>query len=701
MVSTMGNSRGYQKLLEPFQLKHLTLKNRIVKAPYSSTNSDERGYVLNSAVYHYDAVAKGGVGLLIPESVAVDPLGTTGSPRMAIWDDSYIPGQRRLAEAVHKHGAAILMQIHHAGPSYSTGTYGGLQTAGVQPLGPRAASSLTKQQLPGPRPNLPKGLTSSEIGDLIQKFTRAAERAAEAGFDGVELHFGTGYLMNSFLSRAWNKRSDEYGGTLENWTRFATKIARSVRKSLGEKFVIGARINGAEYGATHGDGITYEESCGIGRILEEAGVDLLHIMAYGYNHFEWVTFPEQSLYPEIPKGMTKFAEAVRRGESLVASARSVKEAVSIPVITNGGLSFESAERVLREGHADLAAFGRALIADPDAPNKLRSGRVKDIRHCTRCMVCFDAFVRSEHERCRVNAAFAKEKELQIIPAPEKKKVLVVGGGPSGMEAARVAAMRGHTVSLYERHAKLGGLIPLASLIKSTEIEDLPRFVAYLERQLDELGVRVKRGQAVDAKLVRQLAPDAVVVASGAKLRVPSIPGIKSRKVITSSDLQAWVKLPMRFLGPYFLEWATKIWLPIGKRVILIGGLMQGVELAEFLVKRGRQVVITETGDELGTGMLELHRVRLLEWLQEKGCQLLAGVTYDKITEKGVSLITKEGRRQFFGCDTIVVLSVREADYSLYQELKKTVPEVHVIGDCNEPGMIADAVEAGYSVGCAI
>jgi 2,4-dienoyl-CoA reductase (NADPH2) len=697
----MDSSRNHETLLEPFKLKHLTLKNRMVKAPYSSTNSDERGYILDSAVHHYDSVARGGVGLFITESVAVDPLGISGSPRMAIWDDSFIPGQKRLVDAVHAHGTPIIMQVHHAGPAYSTGYYGGSVTGKVARLAPKSASSLTMEQMPGPRPNLPEGLTVPEIKDLVHKFTRAAERASEAGFDGVELYFGGNYLLNSFLSRAWNKRTDEYGGTLENRTRFAAEIVRGVRNSLGDKLIIGSRINGAEYGARYGDGITHEESRQIARILEDAGVDLLHVNCFGFNHHEWVIFAEQSLYPEIPKGMEDFAKAVRRGEPFVAAAESIKKAVSIPVIAVGKLNFESAERVLKQGRADLVAFGRPFIADPDAPNKLRKGLAEDIRPCTYCMTCLDAFIRSEHERCRVNAAFAKEKEMEIVPAIKKKNVLVIGGGPSGMEAARVAALRGHTVSLYERQAGLGGLLPLASLIKGTEVDNLPPFITYLERQLDKLGVQVKRGESVDAKLVRALAPDAVIVAAGSKLRVPDIPGIKSKNVVTSSDLQAKVKLPKRLLGTSFLEKATKVWLPLGKRVVLIGGLMQGVELAEFLVKRGREVVITESSDQLGTGVLEIHRQRLLDWLREKGATLLAGVTYEKITDEGVSLTTKEGEKRFFQADSVIVLSVREPDHSLYEELKGVIPEVHLVGDCKQPGMIVDAVEGGYRAACAV
>ncbi len=469
----MNGASRYRKMLEPFRFKHLVLKNRMVKAPYVSTYCDERGYVLDSAVYHYEAIAKGGEGLFITESVAVDPLGVTGAPRMAIWDDSYVPGQRRIAEAVHKYGTPILMQLGHAGPARSTGSYGATSTSKVAPLVPKAASSLTQEQLPGPRPNCPEGLTKAEIEDLIRKYLKAAERARAAGFDGVELHFATGYLMNSFFSRAWNKRTDEYGGPIQNRTRFATDIVRLVRQTLGDTFIIGARINGAEYGARYGDGLTYDEAGQIGQILEGAGVDLLHVTQTGYNDWEWVSYPEQIFYPRPPKDMDNgFAEAIRRGESPVRILEPIKKAVSIPVIANSGLTFASAERTLRKGLADLVSFARALIADPDTPNKLRGGSDADVRPCTHCMTCADTFMHSQHERCRVNAAFGNEREMQITPAATKKNVLVIGSGPAGLEAARVAAMRGHKVVVYERQRFLGGLLPLAALIKGRQIEDL-------------------------------------------------------------------------------------------------------------------------------------------------------------------------------------------------------------------------------------
>lgn len=702
----MAKHGNYRTLLDSYRLKHLTLKNRIVKAPYSSTGADSNGNVLDSGVAHYDSVARGGVGLFITESVAVDPLGTSGSPRMAIWDDCFIPGQRRLVEAVHKYGIPVLAQIHHAGTAHSIGVYGAQEEQEVAPVTPLGPSTLSREELPGERSNLPRGLTIPEIKELVGKFIRASERAQEAGYDGVELHCAFAYLLSSFFSPAWNRRTDEYGGVVENRARFALEILQGIRRSLGDGFIVGVRMNAREfmtkkymtYQGPTSRCLTYEDSGRIAKLLEESGADFIHVSAFGNGlRWEWAHFPEQVLFPDIPEGAEDFKRGVRRGEALIPGAEYIKKKVSIPVIGGDGMTFESAERVLRQGRADLISFARPLISDPDFPNKLREGRGKDIRPCTRCMTCLDAFIRSEHEKCRVNAAFAKEQKMEIAPAFVKKRVLVVGGGPAGMEAARVAALRGHKVTLAERQLKLGGLMLLASLIKGTEVEDIPAFITYLTHQMDRLNIEVNKGRSVDAALVRELKPDVAIVATGSKLTTPNIPGINGRTVTTSSDLHKRVKPLLHFFGPSFLSWASRLWLPIGRRVVLIGGLMQGAEVAEFLVKRGRQVVMTDTSEQLGLGMLEINRTRLLNWLTEKGVSLLAGVIYEKITNEGVTLTTKEGRRMTIQADTVMVVSVPVADHSLYRELKTLVPEVYEIGDCHNPGMIVDAVEAGARV----
>lgn len=699
----MKGAGRYPYLLKPLRLKHLTLRNRIVKAPYSSTGADSRGYVLPAGRDHYEAIAEGGIGLFITESVAVDPLGVSGTPRMAIWDDSFIPGQAQLAATVHRYGTPILMQIHHAGPSYSTGRLGhwSISDETVERLQPLSASTLGPDQLPGPRRTPPRGLTVEEIDALVEKFTLAAERAAAAGFDGVELHFATGFLVNSFFSRAWNKRTDAYGGSIANRARFGCSIVRGIRQRVGDAFIVSARINAVEYGARHEDGLTHAESTEISRLLEDAGVDLLNVTVYGYNSSEWALFPEQVLFPQAPQDMKEFARGVHRGAPLVKDAHAIKAAVSIPVIAVGKLNVSSAERALRRGRADLVAFGRALIADPELPRKVADGRVGDIRPCTHCMTCVDALGRSEHERCRVNAAFAKEQELAIRPTGKKKRVVIVGGGPAGMEAARVAALRGHQVTLIERMPRLGGLVRLAALVKGTEIEELPAFIGYLERQLHQLGVVVRRAQTADMRLIQKLAPDAAIVATGSELALPQIPGILNRNVVTSIDLLKKLQFPMRLLGISILERASRLWLPLGKRVVLVGGQMQGAELAEFLVKRGRQVVMTDSAPELGTGLLEIHRTRLLDWLRANGATLLSGVQYEEITESGLRLVTHDGRSRFLEADNVVVLAVRKPHLALRDAISAFVPEVHLAGDCEKPGMIVDAVEAGYRSALAV
>ena len=691
----------YERLFEPLVLGNLKLKNRFVKAAYSSTNSDERGYVLDSAVHHYDAVARGGVGLFITESVAVAPDGVSGSPRMAIWDDSYVPGQRRLADAVHAYGTPIIMQLQHAGPSFSTGAYGGWSDASVERLEPRGPSSLTQDELPGPRSNLPKGLSLEEIHELVETFTLAAERAARAGYDGVQLHGAISYLIATFFSRAWNKRTDEYGGSIENRCRFAVDITKSIRKRLGPDFIISIRYNGVELGARHGDGITYAESTQIAEIMESAGIDLVDITLYGYNHFELVTQPEQMLYPAVPSGAETFAAAVREGAPLLEAASNVKRAVGIPVITVG-FSFDRAEQALRDGSVDLVAFARALMSDPDAPRKLEAGRSADVRPCTYCMTCLDTFMRGEHERCRVNASFAKEQELAIIPVAEPARVLVVGGGPAGLEAARVARLRGHDVTLYERERNLGGLMPLMSFVKGTGVEKVTPFTDYLIRQLAVLGVDVHRNKSVDVSLVRRLRPDAVVVATGSSMRLPDVPGIQSKNVLTTQFLHKWSKLPLRTLGPRRLEVLSRRWLPmVGKRVAIVGGAMEGIELAEFLVHRGRQVTVVESGVGLGSGIIALHRNRALTWLRKEGATLLDGVVYDEITDRGVRVTTSEGESSFIPSDTTIVLALREPDLTLERQLQGDVPKVVTVGDAARPGLIVDAIEDGYRAALAI
>ena len=590
----MSANRRLRRLLEPLQVKQVTLRNRIVKPAQVLGFAAEDGNAGPMLIDFYASLAKGGVGLIIVESSCVDyPIGGKGQNRLRIDDDAFIPSFSRLAETIHGHGCPTFLQLSHNGPA---GHFSDLQ--------PLAASALSADEIPISDPRVkydpPRAMTLADIERAVEKHAEAAWRAKQAGFDGVEVHAGHSYLLNSFLSRAWNRRDDDYGcQTLETRARFAAEIVRAIRTRVGPDFVVGMRVNGEEWG--HEQGITPAESRGFAKLLESAGLDIIHVTGwgYGYGAYSWVQYPEQLLYPE-PR--VPLAKLVRKPGVIASRAAGIKEAVSIPVIAVGSLGPELGEWILRQGMADAIAMGRRLMADPELPRKLAEGRSEDIRPCMACLECRTAFQKYRPISCRVNAALGKEREDQIEPAARKKRVVVVGGGPGGMEAARVAAARGHEVVLYEKEPRLGGSLPLAALIKGTTIEDLPALVGYFETQLQKLGVRVELRQEFTPEMARALEPEAVVVAIGGQHSTPAIPGIERRNVLTAQALERKVTPYLRLLGPELLGWITRFWLPVGKRVVVIGGLLHGCQVAAFLVKRGRHVTIIEASDQVGEGI---------------------------------------------------------------------------------------------------
>jgi 2,4-dienoyl-CoA reductase (NADPH2) len=351
--------------------------------------------------------------------------------------------------------------------------------------------------------------------------------------------------------------------------------------------------------------------------------------------------------------------------------------------------------------ADLIALGRRLLADPELPNKVMEGRLDDVTPCMACLECLEHLERGEPVQCRVNAALGREREYELKPAGERKKVMVIGGGPAGMEAARVAAARGHEVTLYDREPKPGGLLPLAALIKGTAVECLTGLVKYLKNQLAKNGASLKLGKEVNPALIEEIKPDVAVVAVGGTPVVPDIQGIYNRRVVSTADLRRQSKFWLRFLGPEVLGWLTKFWLPIGKRVVIIGGQIQGCETAEFLVKRGRKVTIIEPSDQLGGGMPGAGRVRLLVWLAEKNVTMLTGVVVEGITDRGITIVTGDGERRMIEADTILPVLPLKDNKKLYDALQGKVPEVYAIGDCNESQLILEAIADGSRIGHSI
>ncbi len=443
--------------------------------------------------------------------------------------------------------------------------------------------------------------------------------------------------------------------------------------------------------------------------MKLAGADNLHPKADGMGPlYSLINWPEAVCYPEVPDPLPKELDGSHSGAGFwVPLAALVRKAVNIPVIATAGIDAEMAEKILQDDKADFIGMTRRLLADPDLPNKAYEGRMEDIAPCTRCLSCIEAihtqYVPGEFGKsfCRINASLAKEREYEIKPAEKKKKVMVVGGGPAGMEAARVAALRGHEVVLYEKEHKLGGSVPVAATIKGLDIEDLPALVRYLEIQITKLGVKINLAKRLIRLWLRSIKPDVLILATGGLYSIPDIPGIDSPRVVKAADLNSKLKKALRFAGPAKLTWATKFWMPIGKNVVIIGGGIHGLQTAVFLTKRGKNVTVVEEAEKMGAMVIENHKVRLFGWLEEKGVQMFSGVRYEEITDEGLTITTREGEKKTLVADTILPALPMVPNTEILEILKDTAPEVYQIGDCGNPALIIDAIGDGSRIGRAI
>ncbi|HJX35409.1 MAG TPA: FAD-dependent oxidoreductase [Dehalococcoidales bacterium] len=684
----------FQKLLEPSYIGKVKTRNRIIKTAQGSSFIEPDGYVGEQAKAYYETMAKGGVGLLIVESCGVEyPLGIHHFPvQFHLDDDKYIPGYTELVQVVHKHGCPIFLQLFHSGPWNPTGLLPKRDT--------KSASTLTEAELPGPRFAIPRGVSLAEIEDLIQMFVKASQRAKKAGFDGVEINAATCHLINSFYSRIFNKREDEFGcASLENRARFLNRIIIDTKKQLGTDFAVTALINIAEYG--HEKATTFEEGVQFARLAAEAGADAIQVRAHGYGHRGGLLQPDRLFYPEFPKPLPKDLDWSHRGVgAIIPLAQAVKKVVSVPVIAACRLDPVLGEKLLQQGDIDFVGMTRRLLADPELPNKVAAGNLEDINPCTGCLYCMDVRLHNTPIRCRINANLGREREFALKPAAKIKQVLVIGGGPSGMEAARVAALRGHKVTICEKTAKLGGLLPLASMLKDIETDELLALIKYLDHQMTKAGVTVKLNTEVDAALIAQLKPDVVIVAAGGIDSIMDIPGINGKNIVTGAKLHGQLKFYSRFFSPKTLARLTKVWMPIGKNVVVIGGTIHGCELAEFLIKRGRKVTIIHSGTEIGEGMTGDDQFQFLRWIAEKDAAIITGATVDKITKNGLS-IKIGGKEQTIVADTIALALPLQSNPSLLKQLEGKLTEIYAIGDCNEPHLIADAIAGGSRIGHSI
>ena len=641
----MSAGQQFSKLLEPGNIGKMTLRNRMVMPPMVTNFASEKGYVTQQTKDYYEARARGGISLIIVEATCIDASeGKTFSRQLLIDNDNFVTGMADLTEVIHRHGARAALQIHHGGRVASS------EITGKKPVAP--------SPVPVPGGEMPRPLTGAEIAWLVTSFTQAAVRAKRAGFDGIEVHGAHGYLVSQFLSATSNKRDDQYGGSVENRTRFLLEILKAIRREVGREYPVWCRLSAIEFGVE--DGITIEETIQVARMVEEAGADAIHVSVTGAGPSRT---PPMALQPG----------------RILPLAETVREAVSIPIIGVMKINPQLGESALREGKADFIAFGRALLADPDIPGKVSLARLDDIKPCIYCGNCSDTlYLSPDGINCTVNPALGIEREYRLTSATRSKKVIIVGGGPAGMEAARVTALRGHHVQLYEKELELGGQLLVAQIARYKQtIGDLTR---YLSKSMENQDVEVHLATEVTPDLVAKETPDAVVLATGGSPLIPDIPGVDRDNVVLATDV---------------LMNRAKV----GDQVVIIGGELVGCEVAGFLVEAGKKVTLMRRGKELALKVSPSIRGPLLYYLSsEEKVTIMTGVQYRKITVDGVTIINREGRELFIEADTVVMAAGAKPNNELLPFLKERVSEVYAIGDCIEPRNIQAAMKEGYRIG---
>ena len=612
MPTSAATTRDATRVLfTPFDLAGLRLKNRLIMAPMG-TCLDEGGHITDATIAYYRRRAEGGVGTITVEGVLVSA--DTEGPEPKISGPEYLPGLKRLVEALREYDITIGVQLMHPGRQVVHG--------------PTVAPSPVPLNSHAP---IPHELTEAEIADIVEDYAKAADLAREAGFDFVEVHGAHGYLPSNFLSPLDNRRSDSYGGSLENRARFSLEVARAIIATVGPEMPLVWRINGDD---GMPGGLTIDEAVEVSQWLEETGVAAISVSA-GTWHTLHVTLAPMF----VPRG------------HMVEYAAAVKRAVNVPVIAVGRLDDpELAAKVVADGDADLVLLGRALIAEPDWPVKVEEGRFNELRPCIACNACVDLVGRGERARCSVNPEAGRELEWEVVPTTAARRVMVIGSGPAGMEAARIARIRGHDVSIWERAEQLGGKLEVAGLAPSKR--EVLRFRDHQSNRLAELGVEIHLNSEVTPEVVTAEAPDVVIVAIGAEPIIPPIPGIGAEIV---HDAQQLLR--------------GDVSVAPGERVVVIGGSATGCETAEHLTGEGAEVTIIEMRPGVGFGIEAITRRHLIRELKRSGVQMLTGAKVIMIEDDHV-LYEADGETRSVPADRVALaLGFRPAGQGLADQIE--------------------------------
>jgi len=662
-------------LFQPLKIGSMEVKNRVVMpAMGMGFGIDEDGCVNPQLTEFYVERARGRPGMMTVGGAAVDPMGLITPRGMEVlWDDKVIPAFQEMVRAVHKYDVKFGIQLLHAG----------LQSYFEQPVGPSEHSPLPKFTYSAATTvkTSPRGMSVGEVKECVKAFGSAAERCVKAGFDFLEVNAGHGYLINQFLTPYFNKRTDEYGGSYENRIRFLLEVIREIRGRIGNEIPVGVRINGDDFLGE--DGWTLRDACRLTPILEKEGVNYLNVSAGTYD-----------------TGHISLMSMYRDQGAIVYLAEEVKKHVSIPVMAVGRIKNPiMADEIIKEGKADLVGMGRAHLADPEIVEKARKGEIADIRLCLGCARgCIDRAARQAKAgeldtaiSCVVNPRVGREYFIKEIPDEKKsaaKNVLVAGGGPAGLEAARRAAFAGHRVVLCESRAMIGGQLRLAARMpRRQEMEDIVR---WYERQLSKLGVEVRLNTPVSEALLDELRPEVFVLATGSLPEVPLgfVTGLGNIKDIELLMVDEFIE-EQRLTGD---------------SVLVIGGDQIGAQVADFLSEQGKRVYIAEKAAYLAEKMAGVEVVDLVDRIRKKGVKVYRRVQVVEILPGDeVWIVSDRGREKLPQVDTIILASDRRPNVFLAEVAERKGIETHIIGDAKgvstgDEGTVFAAIAAGYEVG---
>jgi 2,4-dienoyl-CoA reductase-like NADH-dependent reductase (Old Yellow Enzyme family)/thioredoxin reductase len=637
-----------KKLFTPFHIKSCHLKNRIVMPPLASFLIEDDGSYSEKTIEHYRRRAAGGPGMVIMEAHGVTPEGIVSKHQARIYDDRFIEGLSKIASVMKSEGAVPAIQIHHAGRQVP---------ARVINRKPFAPSPLPCPAIKGDV----EPLTIEGIQEIILAFGQAAIRVVQAGFELIEIHGAHGYLINQFLSRFSNIREDEYGGDIVGRTRFAREIIREIRKKVGEGFPISFKISAQEFVP---QGLTTEESIKILKQLVEEGLDIVQVSAGNDATPEWICQP-----------------MFMKQACLADSAAKIKAALDVPIMVVGRINDpRMADTIITEGKADLVCMGRGLLADPELPKKAQKGQLDDIRICIACNTCMQSIFRKGRIECLVNPRLGREKEMEIQPTNTPKKVMVIGGGPAGLNVAWVAAKRGHDVSLFEREPSLGGQLILGSL--SSFKKEMISLINFQKKQIEKYRVKCHLNTEVTIDTIKTYNPDVIVLATGSIPIMPSVDGLDS---------------PIIFSIPQILNGVKQV----VKNTVVIGGGATGCELALHLSEEGCHVTIVEMLPKIGMQIESMTRKIILRKLREYGVTVLTEHQLRKITEKGVVLSDKTDKDIILDCDSVIIAIGTRPNNSLFAKIKSLGSETYQIGDCLEARSAKEAIFEGTSIGLSI